>query len=254
MIKAIVVDDEWYNLEEISGLLDETGVITVAGKYLDPMKALEDVTDVSPQAAFIDIEMPEIDGITLAEKLLEKVPSMIVVFISSWNQYAVQAFDLNALDYIMKPIRMDRFNRMIEKVCNEISLKVPIKSTELTIRCFGSLEASIGGSPVKWERAKAEELFAFLLVHQGRYVHKDMIIENLWPMYEYSKALPILQTSVCKIRAVWFISSRLPRSRSHRNNPDSAYRPTDRPQVLRRCRIRSCSAGKTPCRSSDRCS
>jgi Response regulator containing CheY-like receiver and SARP domains len=203
MIKAIVVDDEWYNLEEISGLVEETGFMRVEKKYQYPLKVLEEVADISPQVAFIDVEMPEMDGITLAEKLLEKNPSMIVAFITAWDQYAVQAFDLNALDYVMKPIKLERFNRMIEKIRNEIRVKDPLQSIALRIKCFGQLETSIGGIPVKWERAKAEELFAYLLMKHGSYVHKDEIIQDLWPGYEYAKALPILQTSICKIRNVF---------------------------------------------------
>lgn len=203
MIKTIVIDDEWYNLEEISELVEKTGFMSVERKYQNPVKALEEVEYISPQVAFIDIEMPEMDGITLAERLLEKDPSIIVVFITSWNQYAVQAFDLNVLDYVMKPIKLERFNRMVEKIHIEIDSKVPIKSIELRIKCFNRLETSIGGIQVKWERAKAEELFAYLLMNHGSYIHKDTLIENLWPEYEYEKALPILQTSICKIRKVF---------------------------------------------------
>lgn len=139
MIKAIVVDDEWYNLEEVSGLVENTGFMRVGKKYQNPLKALEEVAEISPQVAFIDVEMPEMDGITLAERLLEKNPSILVVFITAWGQYAVQAFDLNALDYIMKPIKLERFNRMIEKIRNEIRLKEPLQPAVLKIKCFGIL-------------------------------------------------------------------------------------------------------------------
>lgn len=203
MISVIVVDDEWYNLEEISDLVEKTEFMNVVGKYQNPLKVLETATIGSLQAAFIDIEMPEMDGITLAETLLEINPEMMIIFITSWNQYAVQAFDLNALDYIMKPIKMDRFKRMVEKIQNEVSLKVATKSKALTIKCFNRFEICMDDTPVKWERAKAEELFAFLLMHHKKFVHKEVIIENLWPNYEITKALPILQTSICKIRKVF---------------------------------------------------
>lgn len=200
MIKAIVIDDEWYNLEEISERVEKTGFIDIVGKYQNPLKALEEMFLTCPHIAFIDIELPEMDGITLAEKLLESNPSIIIVFITSWNQYAVQAFDLNALDYILKPIKTERFNRMVEKIKNEINLKSPHTSSKLTIKCFNQLEVSIGAIPVKWERAKAEEVFAYLLMHHGKYIHKEKIVESLWAEYEPTKALQILQTSVCKIR------------------------------------------------------
>lgn len=202
MIRCIVVEDEWYNIEEISRLIQNTGIIKVEKKYQNPLKALDEISDVCPQVAFIDIEMPEIDGITLAERLLEKNPEIIIVFITAFNQYAVQAFDLNALDYIMKPIKVERFNKMIQRLQREIKFKAPLVSNTLKIRCFDRLEVSIGGKEVKWQRAKAEELFAYLLMNNDKYVSKDIIIENLWSGYEFSKAVAILQTAVCKIRNV----------------------------------------------------
>lgn len=203
MIKAIVVEDEWYNLEEINELVNKTGFMTVVGKYQNPVNALNEISETCPEVAFIDIEMPEMDGVTLAEKLLEKDPSIIIAFITSWNQYAVKAFELNALDYILKPIKIERFNQMVRKIQNQIILRRPLKASALKIKCFDRLEVSIDGVAIKWERAKAEELFAFLLMHHKRYIHKDTIIENLWSEYEPKKALQILQTSMCKIRNVF---------------------------------------------------
>ncbi|ABR49922.1 response regulator receiver and SARP domain protein [Alkaliphilus metalliredigens QYMF] len=200
MIRAIVIDDEWYNLEETSELIDKTGYFHVAGRYQNPLKALEEAKLTNPQVAFIDIELPEMDGITLAEKLLEVNSAMIIVFITSYNQYAVQAFDLNAIDYILKPIKGERFNRMVEKIKNEISIKSQKTSKNVKIKVFDKLMVTLGETPVKWQRTKAKELFAYLLMHHGSYVHKEKIMENLWPEYEREKALQILQTSICKIR------------------------------------------------------
>jgi len=203
MIKTIVVDDEWYNLEEICNLIEKTGFMRVESRCQNGDEALKEAAHVSPQAAFIDIEMPEMDGLTLAENLLEMNPAMKIVFITGWNQYAVAAFELNALDYIMKPINKARFSKMTERLKSEISLKESPLETDPTIRCYGEFGAFINGNPVIWQRTKAEELFAFLLMNHDIYVHKDVILENLWPDYERTKSLPILQTSICKIRNVF---------------------------------------------------
>lgn len=121
MIKTIVLDDEWYNLEEVCGLAEKTGFMTVVGKYMNPLKALEEAPSLHPQAALIDIEMPELDGLAFAERLLAIQPEIMIAFITSWNQYAVQAFELNALDYVMKPIKEERFQKLAEKIHAEIS-------------------------------------------------------------------------------------------------------------------------------------
>ncbi|WMJ89898.1 response regulator [Anaerocolumna sp. MB42-C2] len=203
MIRAIVVDDEWYTLEEISDLILLSGKMEVIKKYQNPVKVLEEINSLSVDVAFIDIEMPEIDGLTLAERIMEVSPDTSIVFVTSWNQYAVQAFDLNAVDYIMKPVRKERFQKMLDKIQIDRNRNKPSESSELTIRCFGKFDIFIGGTPVKWERAKAEELFAYLLMNHDSYVHKDLIIDNLWPDYEPQRALPILQTAICRIRTIF---------------------------------------------------
>jgi two-component system LytT family response regulator len=203
MMNAIVVDDEWYISEEIGDMAEGTGLIHVIKKYNNPLKVLEELLDTLPDIAFIDIEMPEIDGITLAERLLEIKPDLIITFITSWNKYAVQAFEINAIDYIMKPINTERFGQMVEKIKDRYDMKRMLFSKSLKIKSFGCLESSIGDIPIKWERSKAEELFAFLLMNHNNYIGKDIIIDNLWPDYEPQKALQILQTSVCRIRNVF---------------------------------------------------
>ncbi len=203
MIRTIVVDDEWYNLEEICDFVEKTGFMSVESRCQNGMEALRETDRVLPQAAFIDIEMPEMDGLTLAEMLLEKYPEMQIVFITGWNQYAVAAFELNALDYIMKPLNKARFQKMAERLKSRIEPIKPKRENSVSIRCFGGFEAVINGQLVIWKRIKAEELFAYLLVHHDTFVSKDIILENLWPEYERTKSLPILQTSVCKIRNIF---------------------------------------------------
>jgi len=202
MIKAIIIDDEWYNLEEISDLIDNTGLIKIVGKYQNPRQVLEEFKKMSPEVAFIDIELGEIDGITLAKQLLEINPEIIIAFITSWDKYAIDAFDINATDYILKPIRMERFLKMIDKIINKVN-KQPEKLARVRIQLFDKFEVKIDGTLVKWKRTKSEELFAFLLLNYGSYIHKDTIIENLWTDYDPDKALRILQTTIYSIRSIF---------------------------------------------------
>ena len=121
MVSAIVVDDEWYNLEEVADLLEKTNCMEVKRKYQNPIIALSEFAEINPDVAFVDVDMPEIDGTTLATKFIEINPSVLIVFITAWKQYAAEAFDLDAVDYIIKPIRIERFNQMIEKVKAKVS-------------------------------------------------------------------------------------------------------------------------------------
>jgi len=190
MIRAIVVDNEYYALQEISELIKKTGFIKVEKTYENPLEALKEVETLLPQIAFLDIEMPEMDGILLAEKLLEKKPDIYVVFVTAYNKYAVQAFEINALDYVLKPIDYERFKKTLERIKKSFNHE-PVLEKQLTIqiKCFNQLEVLKNGIPVKWGRSKAEELFAYLLMNHGIRVHKEAIIEDLWPDYPPQKSL-----------------------------------------------------------------
>jgi len=197
-----VVDDEWYSLEEICELVEKSGFMTVVKKYTNPLLALEEAVLLAPQVAFLDIEMPEINGISLADRLCENLPSIRVVFITAYNRYAVEAFTLNALDYLLKPIDENRFLKMMDRIRLSFISSLPEK-TRIKINCFGRLDVFMDDLAVKWQRSSAEELFAFLIIHHGEPVYKDTIIENLWPDYPQKKALQLLQTSIYKIRTVF---------------------------------------------------
>jgi two-component system LytT family response regulator len=203
VIEAIVVEDEELILSEIRTMVQATGFINVARAYTDPLEALGEAESLRPQLAFIDIGLPEMDGITLAEKLLERIPALQVVFITAYNRYAVKAFELNALDYLLKPIDQQRFQTMVRRIANTVSEQKQQPQDLLEIQCFGGLEVKVGGQGVKWVRSKAEELFCYLLVNHGIGVHKEALIEVLWPDYDPRRALPLLQTSVCKLRNIF---------------------------------------------------
>jgi len=142
MINVIIIDDEWYNLEEIADLVEKTGCMEVKQKYQNPFDALSEFSEILPDVAFIDIYMPEIEGTILAEKLIAIKPSILIVFITAWIQYAVDAFDLNAVDYIVKPIRQERFDIMIEKVKQKLSL-LKIKSEPICTNILSAREVEV---------------------------------------------------------------------------------------------------------------
>ncbi|MGN6713997.1 response regulator [Anaerocolumna jejuensis] len=166
MIKTIVLDDEWYNLEEVCELVEKTGFMQVTGKYMNPLKALEEASTLCPQVAFIDIEMPELDGLTFAERLLAIHPEVMIAFITSWNQYAVQAFELSALDYVMKPIKEERFLKLAEKIQAEISRKEQLSYAEQVLSLYGSQSSSSAAQPSNISLTQ-REMQVLTLLSQG---------------------------------------------------------------------------------------
>lgn len=120
-IRVIVIDDERSAREELKRMLKDYPDFEIAGEARNADEAKEQIEAKHPDLIFLDIQMPEKNGFELLESLSE-VPS--VLFTTAFNRYAVQAFEANALDYLVKPIRDERFARAIEKVRNSISQKL----------------------------------------------------------------------------------------------------------------------------------
>ena len=119
-IQVIVIDDERSSREELKRALKNYPDFEITGEAKNADEAKEQIETKHPDLIFLDIQMPERSGFDLLESL-DEVPA--VIFTTAFNQYAVQAFEINALDYLMKPIREERFAKAIEKIRTSIHQK-----------------------------------------------------------------------------------------------------------------------------------
>lgn len=115
MIRAVVVDDERHAREELVHLLEEIGDVEVVGACANAVRALQAVRAQRPEALFLDIQMPQIDGFELLGMIdPELMPQ--VVFVTAYDEHALKAFEKNALDYLLKPVRPDRLAQAVAKL------------------------------------------------------------------------------------------------------------------------------------------
>lgn len=154
MIRAIVIDDEQLPLQMLEQMLNSSGMAQASATFTKPLEALAYLKENKVDAVFLDIEMPDMDGIELATHILDLQGSIAVVFVTAYNQYAVEAFRLNALDYLLKPVSADRLR---ETLCRIMEGKaVPVPSEKVTVRCFGKFSVIAGrrkyGSAPKKQR------------------------------------------------------------------------------------------------------
>ena len=115
MIKCIVVDDEKIILDELCGMLAQTEV-ELQGAFQDPFEALEHIKSLRPDVVFLDIEMPELNGIELAKKITGFAPDTQIIFITAYEQYAIKAFEVSAVHYLLKPITPDELDEAVKRV------------------------------------------------------------------------------------------------------------------------------------------
>jgi two-component system LytT family response regulator len=113
-MKAFLIDDEQLALKRLRRLIGEDGRIEVLGSGSDPRKALDQVRRLRPELLFLDIEMPGMSGFDLLEQL--GTPQPLVIFTTAYDRYALDAFKVNSIDYLLKPIQTDEFSRAVAKV------------------------------------------------------------------------------------------------------------------------------------------
>lgn len=112
-MKALIVDDERLARVELKRLLQPFKEINVVGEAVNVEDALEKITQLNPELVFLDIQLPGKSGFDLLEEL-DSVPT--VVFTTAYDEYALKAFDYNAMDYLLKPIEPKRLEETVKKL------------------------------------------------------------------------------------------------------------------------------------------
>ena len=187
MITAILIDDEYYALVGLKQDLEELGTVAVLGAYQNGRDALAEIADLRPDLIFLDIEMPQNNGLELFDQLLEAYPQAAIVFVTAYNQYAIQAFELNAMDYLLKPVLPERLEKTLQRL--DKKTPVPIKK-QVSLHCFGqfSIQADSEEVIIPWRTRKAEELLAYLACAKGQFVSKEKLAGTLWPELSLEKS------------------------------------------------------------------
>lgn len=130
VLRAVIVDDEPLTRERVRSLVQETEGLELVGEGRHGLEGLDLITALEPDVVFIDIEMPELDGFGVIAALdVEKTPA--VVFITAYEHYALQAFDVGAADYLLKPVTRTRFVAAVERARVRAARRSPAQWREV---------------------------------------------------------------------------------------------------------------------------
>ncbi len=200
-MKVLVVEDEQHTLNEIKELVSLYKSDIKITAISDSEEAIQACLNEDYQIALLDIEMPRKNGIELAMEIYQILPEIKIAFVTAYNHFATEAFEAYAIDYVLKPIRKERLFKSLDRLVAACGDKAETE-VDFKISTFGKFEVSVNGEIVKWKRQKAYELCAFLVMHFNKPIHKEKLIEVLFPEFTLSKATVQLHTTVSYIRKV----------------------------------------------------
>lgn len=145
--------------------------------YTAPYQALQDL-DKPVEVAFLDVEIPLMNGIELAKRITARYPLCNIIFLTGFQEYMPSAFEIHASGYLLKPFSQKK----LEDALNHRRYRIPdMGEKPIKAQYFGSFEVFVGGEPVKFCRNKSKILLAYLIDRRGALCTMDMMIGNVEP-------------------------------------------------------------------------
>jgi two-component system LytT family response regulator len=148
-LRVVVVDDEDLPRQRIVDLVRRTPDLELVGEADDGATALDRIAELRPDLVFLDIQLPELDGFELVASLgKSRLPA--IVFVTAYDEYAVRAFEVDAIDYLLKPVRPERFTDAVERVRARALGARDTASVDASIRSLASRTVADRGYPTRF--------------------------------------------------------------------------------------------------------
>lgn len=186
MIKIAAVDDELHVLERFERMVAEIKELELCGLFESGEQLLDYLSREAIDVVFLDIEMPGVNGLMLTDLILDLNENIDIIFVTAYNKYAVEAFELQALDYILKPLTQERLEKTVGRLFKKRGTVNHIGKP--FIQCLGDFEVFVNGKVLIWKNSKAKEVLAFLVHCEGLPLSWEKIVDAVWPDYDSEKA------------------------------------------------------------------
>ena len=176
-MNILLVDDEPLQLVRLEKAVKACLPDAKLFCFNNPIEAYEKCREEAIDIAFLDIEMPGLNGIQLAKRFKGLNPLINVIFVTAYNQYAMEAYRLHASGYVPKPVSKEKVAEEIKNLRNPVTL-TPQK--KLQIKCFGNFEVFCDGEPLRFSYKKSKEAFAYLVDREGSAISVNELHAILW--------------------------------------------------------------------------
>ena len=194
-MKILCVDDEKLILQLTLSMCKELPQVTEATGFTKASDALGWMKFNEADIALLDINMPDMDGLTLAAKIKEVHPDTSIIFLTGYAEYAVEAFAMHASGYLLKPISLDRLAEEVDWAMkskaggDKPAEKAQERDSHITVKTFGEFDILVDGKLVTFTRQRAKELLAYLVDRQGSSITRANAFAVLWETGVYDRKM-----------------------------------------------------------------
>ena len=177
-MRIYAIDDEPKMMRALGDAIQEAepnAVVDAFSSAKDVLDALEDA-EKRPDVVFSDIELPGMNGLNLAARIKEAAPNARIIFVTGYDQYALEAYRLHAHGYVLKPVDA----AAIREELDQIPQPVRSEAKGLYVQCFGAFDVFWKGELLSFRRRRTKELLAFLIDRKGVACTSEEIAAVLW--------------------------------------------------------------------------
>jgi two-component system response regulator LytT len=172
-LRAVVVDDEQLARDELCYMLDELGGVEVVAQAANGLEAINAIERLAPDVVFLDVQMPGLTGFEVARHLIDHRPSPNVIFVTAFDRYAIEAFEVNAVDYLLKPVEPARLAQAVERARGRISSKLPLDDqVERIVQLVAERQS-------RRERVAVKAGERFLLVQADEIIYASLVDDSI---------------------------------------------------------------------------
>ena len=173
-LKAVVVDDEQLAREELCYMLEQIGQVEVIAQAGNGLEAVGIVERLAPDVLFLDVQMPGLDGFEVANRLIQGGHSPSIVFVTAFDRHAIEAFEVNAVDYLLKPVEPGRLEQAVDRARRRID----------------------GGRPTAAGAPLNDQLEQIVKMMAGRQVRRDQVALKVGERFMLVQAEEIIFASL----------------------------------------------------------
>ena len=189
-MKVICVDDEPLAVDYTLGQCAKLPDIDEAKGFTDAWLALDWLQTHTVELAILDINMPQIDGITLAARIKEKQPHTAILFLTAYKEYALDAYSVHPTGYLLKPVSDKKLGEEVGYACGKAPTSIPAHThPHIIIKTFGMFDVYVDDRPVSFKLSKAKEILAYLVDKQGVGVTRSEIFATVWEDQPYDRRM-----------------------------------------------------------------